>query len=70
MNEHLTLEEMLISMKYCKGYLGGDSCEGCPNAVPGSKSEYGLCECRFDLKDEVIHALESMINKAGGEHNA
>lgn len=70
MNEHLTMEELLISMKYCKGDLGGDSCEGCPNAVPGSKNEYGLCECRFGLKNEMIRALESVINKAGGEHNA
>jgi hypothetical protein len=70
MGEHLTVEELLISMKYCKGELGGDSCEGCPNAVPGSKDKEGFCQCRFDLKDEIIRVLESVIHKAGGEHNA
>lgn len=70
MDEHLTLEELLISMKYCKNELGGGSCKGCPNAVPGSEDKAGFCRCRFDLTDETIHALESVINKAGGEHNA
>lgn len=70
MNEHLTLEELVTSIKYCKGDLGGRSCLGCPNEIPGSGNPGGLSDCRFDLKDEVIRALEAVINKAGGEHNA
>lgn len=70
MGEHLTVEELLTSLKYCKGDLGGDTCLGCPNAVPGSADREGFCRCRLDLKDEAIRVLETMIHKAGGEHNA
>ena len=61
MNEHLTMEELLTAMKYCKGDLGGAGCAGCPNAVNGSEDKYGLCQCRFDLKDETIRLLEDLI---------
>lgn len=64
MKEHLTVEELLTSLKYCKGYLdsnGKDTCEGCPNAVPGSADKDGFCQCRFDTTDEVIHMLESLV---------
>lgn len=70
MDEHLTVEEVLTSLKYCKGDLGGDTCLGCPNAVPGSEDKDGFCQCRFNLQGEAIRALESVIHKAGGEHNA
>ena len=70
MGEHLTVEEVLTSLKHCGGQMGTLSCEGCPNAVPGTKDEYGFCECRFNIQREAIRALESLIHKAGGEHNA
>lgn len=61
MNEHLTMEELLTSLKHCKGYIGEDSCKGCPNAVPGSLDKDGFCQCRFDTNDEMIHLLESIL---------
>lgn len=70
MKEHLTMEELLTSLKYCKGQLGGDTCIGCPNAVPGSEDRDGFCQCRFDKDAEMIHLLESILSKAGGEVNA
>lgn len=63
MKEHLTAEELLLSLKFCKGYLGGAGCVGCPNAKPGTEDEIGMCQCRFDTTDEVIHLLESLVNK-------
>ena len=60
MNEHLTMEELLTSLKYCMGDLGGDSCTGCPNAVPGSENRDGACKCRVNLQREMIHLLESL----------
>ena len=61
MKEHLTIEELLQSLKQCKGYIGGDSCEGCPNAVPGTADKDGFCQCRFNTHDEMIYVLESII---------
>lgn len=63
MNEHLTAEELLTALKFCKGDLGGSGCIGCPNAIPGTEDEYGMCKCRFNTTDEVIRLLESIINK-------
>ena len=63
MKEHLTPEELLTSLKYCMGYIGGDSCTGCPNAIPGSEDKDGFCKCRFKTRDEMIHILETIINK-------
>ena len=62
MAEHLTMQELLISLKQCKNYIGVDSCVGCPNAVPGSEDKDGFCKCRFDTHDEMIHVLESIVN--------
>jgi hypothetical protein len=63
MNEHLTAEELLTALKFCKGDLGGSGCVGCPNAIPGTEDKYGVCECRFHTTDEMIRLLESIINK-------
>lgn len=61
MKEHLTVEELLISLKYCKGDLGGSGCIGCPCAIPETEDKYGMCKCRFNLQDEMIHLLETLI---------
>ena len=61
MVEHLTIHELLQSLKHCKGYIGGDTCVGCPNAVPGSVDSDGFCQCRFNTYDEMIHLLETAI---------
>lgn len=63
MDEHLTAEELLTALKFCKGDLGGSGCTGCPNAIPGTEDKYGMCKCRFDTHEEVIRVLESIINK-------
>ncbi len=61
MEQHLTLEDLLTSLKFCKGYLG-EACKGCPNAVPGTEDEEtGWCECRVDTTDEVIWHLEQLL---------
>lgn len=62
MKEHLTVQELLISLKYCKGILGGSGCAGCPNAIPGTEDKYGMCKCQFETTDEVIRLLESIVN--------
>ena len=64
MKEHLTAEELLTSLKWCKGYIGNDrdSCEGCPNAVPGTEDTDGFCQCRVNTYDEMIHILEKIID--------
>ena len=65
MNEqHLSAQELLIAIQYCKGYNGTSACEGCPNAVPGSEDQYGMCKCRFDVHDEMIHILEQIVSKS------
>ena len=61
MKEHLTVEELLTSLKHCMGYIGGDSCIGCPNAIPETADRDGFCQCRFKTQDEMIHVLESML---------
>lgn len=62
MKEHLSKEEILVSLKYCKGDLGGSGCIGCPNAIPETEDKCGMCKCRFNLQDEMIRMLESIIN--------
>lgn len=59
-NDHLTLDELITSLKWCHGILGGDSCEGCPNLVLGTLRPDGLGKCRFDIKMEVLRVLEAM----------
>lgn len=61
MAEHLTREELLTSLKYCKGHIGGRSCKGCPNAVPGTEDSGGFCRCRVDTYEEMIYFLEKLI---------
>lgn len=59
-NDHLTLDELITSLKWCHGILGGDSCEGCPNLVFGTLRPDGLGKCRFDTNLEVLRVLEAM----------
>jgi hypothetical protein len=60
MGEHLTLEDLLTSLKCCKDL--GDPCKGCPNAVPGTlDEENGWYACRVDTTDEVIWHLEQIL---------
>lgn len=59
-NDHLTLDELITSIKWCNGILGGDSCEGCPNLVPGTLCLDGFGKCRFDITMEVLRVLEAM----------
>lgn len=67
-NEHLTPEELLTAYKYCLGEDGyGDTCEGCPNAVPGSADMHGMCQCRFNLNREAVRILEMIT---GGKKDA
>ena len=61
MKEHLTPEELLRALKQCMNYDGSDSCDGCPNAVPGTEDEHGFCKCRFETRDEMIYILEKAI---------
>lgn len=63
MNEHLTVKDLLLSLKYCRGDLGGSGCIGCPNAISGTEDKYGMCKCRFNTTDEVIRLLEFIIDK-------
>lgn len=58
--EHLTLEELITSINYCLGNLGGSSCNGCPNLVPGSIREYGLGVCRCNTTEETLRVLEAV----------
>ena len=62
MKEHLTVAELLAALKQCKSYIGGDTCVGCPNAVPGTEDKDGFCQCRFDTYDETIRILESLVS--------
>lgn len=64
MKEHLTVEELLTSLKYCMGYIGGDSCIGCPNAITETADKDGFCQCRFKTQDETIRILEAIVNKS------
>ena len=59
-NERLTIDELITSIKWCHGILGGDSCEGCPNLVPGTLRPDGIGKCRFDINMEVLRVLEAM----------
>ena len=58
-NDHLTLDELITSIKMCKGILGG-GCEGCPNLVPGTLLSDGFGKCRCDIDLEVLRVLEAM----------
>lgn len=60
---NLTAEELLTSMRYCMGDLGGATCEGCPNAVPRTEDRNGFCECRFNLDREMIRFLEEYVQE-------
>lgn len=63
MKDHLSMEELLTSLRYCKGELGGAGCAGCPNATPGTEDKYGMCKCRFDTTEEMIRILEFLTGK-------
>ena len=65
MKEHLTVEELLASLKQCMGYIGGESCNGCPNAIPETADKDGFCQCRFKTQDEMIRVLETLVQKKG-----
>ena len=57
-NDHLTLDELITSIKRCKGILGG-GCEGCPNLFPGTVS-FDVGECLFDITLEALRFREAM----------
>lgn len=59
-NDHLTLDELITSIKWCHGILGGDGCEGCPNLVPGTLGLDGFGKCRCKTGLETIRILEAM----------
>ena len=59
-NKHLTLDELITSIKWCHGILGGDSCTGCPNLVFGTLGLDGLGKCRCDVSLEAMRFLEAM----------
>ena len=59
-NDHLTLDELITSIKWCHGILGGDTCEGCPNLVPGTLLPDGFGKCRRAIDLEVLRVLEAM----------
>ena len=59
-NERLTIDELITSLKWCHGIIGEDSCEGCPNLVPGTLGLDGFGSCRFDINMEVLRVLEAM----------
>lgn len=59
-NDHLTLDELITSIKWCHGILGGYSCEGCPNLVFGTLGIDGTGKCRCDINLEALRVLESM----------
>lgn len=59
-NDHLTLDELITSIKWCHGILGGDSCQGCPNLKLGTLRPYGLGKCRCDISLEAMRVLEAM----------
>lgn len=59
-NDHLTLDELITSIKWCNDILGGDSRQGCPNLVPGTLGINGFGKCRFDTDLEVLRVLEAM----------
>lgn len=61
MEGHLTAEELLLALKYCNGAMGGNGCDGCPNAIPGTTDKYGLCKCRYDTTEETIRMLENLL---------
>ena len=61
--KHLTPEELLAALRCCKCYDGTDTCMGCPNAVPGTADIDGVCECRFDVNDEMIRILEGIVGQ-------
>lgn len=61
MKEHLTIEELLTTLKHCMGYIGGDSCIGCPNAIHETADKDGFCQCRFKKEDEMIRILGIVI---------
>lgn len=60
---NLTAEELLTSLKYCMGELGGSKCTGCPNSIAGSENASGMCICRFHLQKEMIGFLEAYIQE-------
>lgn len=65
MNEqHLSAQELLAAIRCCKAYDGTDTCMGCPNAVPGTADLDGMCKCRVDVHDEMIHILEQIVSQA------
>lgn len=59
-NDHLTLDELITSIKWCHGIIGEDSCEGCPNLVPGTLGPDRFGKCRCDINMEVLRVLEAM----------
>lgn len=59
-NDHLTLDELITSIKWCHGVIGGYSCKGCPNLKLGTLRPDGLGKCRCDIYLETIRVLEAV----------
>ena len=52
---------LLEAWEYCMGDKGGESCTGCPNAIPGTEDEDGMCKCKINLKKATIATLRELV---------
>lgn len=59
----MDLKELLEAWAYCMHEKGGDSCTGCPNAIPGTEDDDGFCQCRVDLKKYTVSVLQSLAEE-------
>lgn len=59
-NEIFTPEELLEAWEHCMRPYG-TGCGDCPNAIPGTENEDGVCECKRGLTEATMETLAAVI---------
>lgn len=58
----MTPAELLEAWEHCMRPYG-TGCGDCPNAIPGSENEDGVCECKKGLNESTMETLRSLVEE-------
>lgn len=59
-NEIMTPAELLAAWEHCMRPYG-TGCGDCPNAIPGTENEDGVCECKKGLNEATLETLRAVV---------
>ena len=59
-NKIMTPAELLEAWEHCMRPYG-TGCGDCPNAIPGTEDEDGVCECKRDLNGATLETMRAVV---------